>query len=271
MIQFWHHVQCLILSYFISASNRWSDRWLIAESQSYSSPSVSSRLSQKGSKSGSINSHQMYLPAAIQLLFVLTNEGKKVIRFFSGQPCTKSILYKEAWWIWNLYSEWILISLSQKTFESPCRSTINVYFKTHNSANIKLTSMKKMHMSSTNIKVIIFQIPYIDHRVMLYFMGRGAVTFMSTRWNSDNTWGWYSSSRTYREPGRVWCSGLGGTIWVKDPSSWFASSKKDGQVTGRLCGAVITDSVYLNTRLTDVRAISSFDTDIIQINNSNMV
>lgn len=58
---------------------------------------------------------------------------------------------------------------------------------------------------------------------------------------------------------------------MKDPSSWFASSKKDGQVTGRLCGAVITDSVYLNTRLTDVRAISSFNTDIIQINNSNMV
>lgn len=68
---------------------------------------------------------------------------EKVIRFFSGRP--KSILYKEAWWIWNLYSEWVLISLSQKTFESPCRFTINMYFKTYNSSIMNL-ALRRMHV-----------------------------------------------------------------------------------------------------------------------------
>ena len=129
-----------------------------------------------------------------------------------------------------------------------------------------------MHVSNININVIIFQITYTDHRVMLYFMDRGALNFMFIRWKFRQHIGLILHQQVLQRawqgvvflPGRDHMS-------VKDPSSWFASSKKDGAATGKLCGAVITDPVYFNTRLTDVRAVSSFNTDIIQINNSNVV
>lgn len=38
-----------------------------------------------------------------------------------------------------------------------------------------------MHVSNININVIIFQITYIDHRVMLYLTERGALNFMFIR------------------------------------------------------------------------------------------
>lgn len=45
---------------------------------------------------------------------------------------------------------------------------------------------------------------------------------------------WCSVRRTYRELGRVWRSCMGGAISAKEPSSWSASSNRDGTDIKRL-------------------------------------